>query len=68
IYQNIFSAFGNKAIVSSVHRLRLLPMFDRIYFFRGGSIIAHGTFKELFENSKDFKHLWERHAGAHPSG
>lgn len=33
IYENIFTAFGGKTIISSIHNLHLLPLFDTIYFF-----------------------------------
>ena len=58
IYQNIFLEFSGKAIVSSIHRLHLLPLFDTIYFFNEGKIIASGAFGELLENSAEFKELW----------
>lgn len=61
IYQNIFRAFSDKAIISSVHRLHLLPMFDRIYFFGDGKVIASGTFEELLQNSAEFQELWNQY-------
>ncbi|MFA5141585.1 MAG: ABC transporter ATP-binding protein [Candidatus Woesearchaeota archaeon] len=59
IYQNIFKEFNNKTVISSIHRLNLLPLFDKIYMFNEGKIIAHGTFEELLEDSRDFRKLWE---------
>ena len=64
IYQNIFRAFSDRAIISSVHRLHLLPMFDRIYFFENGRIIASGTFVELLKNSKEFQEVWSKYNSA----
>lgn len=61
IHQNIFRAFSDKAIISSVHRLHLLPMFDRIYFFSDGRVIASGTFEELLQNSPEFQALWNKY-------
>ena len=61
IYKNIFKAFKKKTIISSIHRLHLLPLFDRIYLFRGGKIIASGTLKELIKTSKEFKKRWEEY-------
>lgn len=61
IYQNIFSLFGGKTIISSIHRLHLLSLFDTIYFFKNGKIIASGSFTELKERSKDFQDLWNRY-------
>ncbi len=63
IYQNIFKAFADKAIVSSIHRLHLLPMFDRIYLFSDGQIIASGSFKDLIEDSKEFQDLMSGYQG-----
>jgi len=64
IYRNIFSALSDKTIISSIHRLHLLPMFDQIYFFENGKIIAGGTFGELLKNSKEFQELWSKYNSA----
>lgn len=64
IYQNIFKAFPDKAIISSLHRLHLLPIFDRIYFFKNGKVIASGAFDELLEKSAEFKKLWMKYRSA----
>ncbi|MSR85470.1 ABC transporter ATP-binding protein [Candidatus Uhrbacteria bacterium] len=61
IYQNIFSAFKDKAIISSMHRLHLLPLFDMIYFFENGRVIAQGTLNHLLATSRKFQHLWKRY-------
>jgi len=61
IYENIFSAFRQKTIISSIHKLHLLQMFDRIYMFKKGKIIASGTLQELLKSSKDFKKVWKRY-------
>ena len=61
IYQNIFAAFPDKTIVSSIHRLHLLSLFDSIYLFREGKITAAGSLDELKINSADFSELWEKY-------
>lgn len=61
IYQNIFNGFKGKTIISSIHRLHLLSLFDTIHFFKNGKIIASGSFDELKEHSADFQVLWERY-------
>ncbi|QQR54353.1 ABC transporter ATP-binding protein [Candidatus Peregrinibacteria bacterium] len=58
IYDNIFEQFKDKCLVSSVHRLHLLPKFDKIYLFRSGAVVAEGTFAELLKKSPDFKKAW----------
>ena len=58
IYQNIFREFEGKTIVSSIHRLHLLPLFDLIYLFEDGRIIASGSHEELLAQSGYFRELW----------
>ncbi|MEI7478112.1 MAG: hypothetical protein WCJ81_06585 [bacterium] len=40
IYQNIFATFPKKTIIAAIHKLHLLPMFDMIYVFDKGTIVA----------------------------
>lgn len=61
IYRNIFSEFGDKTIISSVHKLHLLSMFDIIYLFNDGRIVASGTFEQLLESSPEFNKVWEQY-------
>ena len=61
IYSRIFSEFRGKTIISSIHRLHLLVMFDEIYFFSGGKVKAVGTFEELLEKSYEFRTMWRRY-------
>lgn len=61
IYQNIFREFKDKTIISTVHRPHLLHLFDRIYLFDDGRIIASGTLSELLETSQEFRELWNRY-------
>ncbi|MFC1698307.1 ABC transporter ATP-binding protein [Nanoarchaeota archaeon] len=62
IYQNIFDEFKDKTIISSIHRLHLLLLFDKIYYFKKGKVIASGNFNELLEKSKEFKTLWTKYS------
>lgn len=60
VYNNIFRAWKDKTIISTIHRLHLLPLFDRIYMFEGGKVIACGTLAELLQESKEFQALWQK--------
>lgn len=64
IYQNIFKTFKDKTVISSIHRLHLLHLFDVIYFFKDGKIIASGSFQELLTSSPPFQTLWEKYQEA----
>lgn len=61
IYQSIFRRYKDKSIISSIHRLHLLHMFDRIYVFNKGKIVVSGTLDELLKKSKRFKVLWKKY-------
>ncbi len=62
VYKNIFCGFQGKTIISSVHRLHLLPLFDRICFFEDGKIIASGTVPQLLDACPSFNRLWVQYA------
>lgn len=62
VYGKIFGGFVGKTIISSVHRLHLLPMFDRVCLFDYGKIITSGTFDELLANSQEFQTLWRNYS------
>jgi len=61
IYENIFKSMPEKTIISSIHRLHLLSLFDNIYFFKDGKIIAEGNLEQLKNKSKDFQVLWNKY-------
>lgn len=59
IYRNIFREFEGKTIISSIHRLHLLPLFDKIFLFEKGRIIGTGNYKSLLEGCNKFQKLCE---------
>lgn len=61
IYDNIFSSFADKSIISSIHRLHLLNRFDQIYMFDKGRIIAKGTLGDLKRTCPRFRELWKKY-------
>ena len=66
IYENIFKSFKDKAIISSIHRLHLLPLFDTIYLFADGKLKASGSFNDLLKESKFFKVMWDSYNSTLP--
>jgi ATP-binding cassette, subfamily B, bacterial len=42
VYGNLFAAFADACVISSVHRLNLLPRFDEVIVMEEGRIIAQG--------------------------
>ena len=61
IFDRLFAAFAGKAIIATVHRLHLLPRFDRICLMRSGEIIQQGSFQELTGTPGPFQTLWQQH-------
>lgn len=59
IYKNVFRAFKDKTVLSSIHRLHLLNLFDRVYLFDKGKVVASGTLEEMKKNKK-FMKLWKK--------
>ncbi|MCW1930044.1 MAG: ABC transporter ATP-binding protein/permease [Candidatus Kerfeldbacteria bacterium] len=59
IYTNIFKEFKELTVLSSIHRLHLLPLFDRVVFFENGRVLATGHYTELLKTCKPFKKVWD---------
>ncbi|MCH2546079.1 MAG: ABC transporter ATP-binding protein/permease [Alphaproteobacteria bacterium] len=62
IYNNIFSAFPEAAIISSIHRLHLLEEFDWIYVMEDGAIIEEGSLKDLLDHKGAFSEMWKQYS------
>ncbi|HTQ26886.1 MAG TPA: ABC transporter ATP-binding protein, partial [Puia sp.] len=65
IYHNLFSAFRDKAVLSSLHRLHLLPLFDHIYVLQQGRVVEEGSFEQLLYNGLVFRELWQHQEDIH---
>jgi ATP-binding cassette subfamily B protein len=61
IYENIFRKYQDRCVVSSVHRLHLLDLFDMVYVFEYGKVVQRGTFRELCSQEGSFAKLWRRY-------
>ena len=59
IYHQLLAEFADKAVVSTLHRLHLLPLFDYVYVMRNGHIIDEGTFVYLRQHSLIFQAMWQ---------
>ncbi len=60
IYENLFKRFSDRCVVSSLHKLYLLPMFDEAYVFKDGEVVAYGTPQELLGEGGMLHPLWKR--------
>ena len=62
IYEKLFEACKDKAVISSLHRLYLLSYFDYVYILQNGRIADEGSFADLKKRSAVFNELW-KHQG-----
>jgi ABC-type multidrug transport system fused ATPase/permease subunit len=58
IYRELLREFADKAVVSTLHRLHLLPLFDYIYIMQDGKIVDEGSFSDLRRRSAVFGEMW----------
>jgi len=61
IFDRLFAAFGDKTIIASIHRLHLLPRFDRICLMQNGLLTEQGSFADLLAKRGAFYELWQHH-------
>jgi ABC-type multidrug transport system fused ATPase/permease subunit len=47
IHEALFAAYPEKCIISSIHKLHLLELFDDIYVLNDGQVVERGTLSEL---------------------
>lgn len=64
IYLNLLELYRDRALVSSVHKLHLLPLFDRIYVLSDGRVIEQGDFYTLLDSGGALTALWESYQAA----
>lgn len=66
LYHNLFEAFGNKAVISSLHRLHLLGQFDYVYILQNGQVVDEGNFEYLRKYSPAFASMWQHQQEREP--
>lgn len=60
IYEGLFRRFADRCIISSIHKLHLLPMFQYVYVFRDGKVVAEGAPVDLLKEGGMLHPLWVR--------
>ncbi|MCC7527541.1 MAG: ABC transporter ATP-binding protein [Candidatus Melainabacteria bacterium] len=64
IYANILGAFPDRCVVSSLHKLHLLDMFDVVYVFHNGEIVEFGEVGEVLAQNGRLSELFNSYEGA----
>ncbi|MDB4961962.1 MAG: multidrug transporter ATP-binding protein [Myxococcales bacterium] len=58
IYDGVLAALGDACVVSSIHRLHLLPRFDTVVLLHAGRILDAGSLQELLARQSLFADMW----------
>lgn len=58
IYNNLLNEFRDKCVISSIHKLHLLEMFDYIYILDDGRVVEEGKFVELVAKGGHLARMW----------
>lgn len=64
VFAALLAAFPDACVVASVHRLELLPSFDRVVLMERGRVVDTGPVDELRARQPLFRELWSRIAEA----
>ena len=59
IFLGVLYHFADRTIVSSCHRLNLIPLFDKIVFMSQSQVLETGTFDELIAARGHFYRAWD---------
>jgi ATP-binding cassette subfamily B protein len=60
VFGEFRSAVADACIVASVHRLNLLPRFDRVVLMEEGRVLDSGSVDDLLARQPLFRDLWNR--------
>jgi ABC-type multidrug transport system fused ATPase/permease subunit len=58
IYDGVLAALGDACVVSSIHRLHLLPRFDTVVLLHEGRVLDAGPLQQLVERQPLFADMW----------
>lgn len=61
IYTSVLSKFKDKCLVSSIHKLHLLDLFDQIYVLEDGKVVESGEFHSLLKRNGALARMWKHY-------
>lgn len=69
IYNNLLGNFRKeRCVVSTIHKLHLLEMFDVVYVLDNGKLVEVGAFSDLIASGGKLAELWKNYQAASASG
>ncbi len=61
IYAGLLKQFGDRCLISSIHKLHLLELFDHIYVLRDGRVVESGNFEALISEGGTLSSMWRNY-------
>ena len=61
IFKSLFNDLSGRCVVSVLHRLHLVRLFDYVYVMKGGMIVEEGTFESIRAARGEFSRLWAKY-------
>ena len=59
IYEGVLREFQDYCVISAIHKLNLLPLFDEVLVFAEGRLVERGAAADLREGKGEFHRLWQ---------
>ena len=66
IYEGVLGAMPDACVVSSIHRLHLLPRFDTVVLLHEGRTVDAGSLDELLARQPRFAEMWRGYTAEPP--
>jgi ATP-binding cassette subfamily B protein len=60
VYRRLFAEFPNACVVSSIHRLNLLDLFDEVVVMEKGRVVEHGPVADVVARKGLLWHMLEK--------
>ena len=61
IYSSLLKQFSDRCLISSIHKLHLLELFDVIYVLANGRVVESGSFETLLEDDGLLAEMWRNY-------
>ena len=61
IFKTLFELLSGRCVVSVLHRLHLVRLFDYVYVMKQGKIVEEGTFDNICNARGEFSRLWDKY-------
>ena len=58
IYTHLLELYRDRCVLSAIHKLHLLPLFDMIYVFEDGQVVEAGHWAQLSQAGGSLSRLW----------